>query len=330
MTASPLTPAPIRRRVAVLGGGRNDEHEVSLASAAAVAQALSARHDVTAVTIRRDGGWLVNGSPVTVAEGAEALASADVVFPALHGRNGEDGAAAGLLEFLGVTAVGSGVMAGAIAMDKHQTKLLAADLGIRTARGALLRRGEPQPAWSGPVVVKPLSAGSSQGVSLVRTPDALPGALAEAWEHEDTALVEELIVGREIDVAVLEQADGRLRCAPLLEIPRAAGTLFSHDAKYGGDPGFVIPAPLPPEVRAAVEEAARTMFRALGCRDLARVDFFLDDTGLVLNEVNTMPGLTEHSQLPAMVAAEGTPYADFLDQLLHSAWTRHAEAATTH
>lgn len=322
MTTTAAAPVPDRLRVAVLGGGRNDEHEVSRASATAVAQALSAHHDVTVVTLGRHGDWLLEGRVVSAAEGAGVLAAADVVFPALHGRNGEDGAAAGLLELLGVSYVGSGVIAGAVAMDKHQTKLLAEALGIRIARGRSYRRGDAAPDWSGPVVVKPLSAGSSQGVTLVDAPEKLSAALAEAWAHDDTALVEELIRGREIDVAVLEGADGSLRCAPILEIPRPVGTLFSHDAKYGGDPGFIIPAALSPAVRAAAEEAARAMFHALGCRDLARVDFFLDEKGLVFNEVNTMPGLTEHSQLPAMVAAEGTGYAAFLDGLVRAAWSR--------
>lgn len=306
-----------RPAVAVIAGGRNSEHDVSLASAAGVRRALADDHDVIDLRIGRDGSWTIGGQRrIGAAEAVAELVRAGVAFPALHGVNGEDGAIAGFLETIGVPYVGSGVVASALAMDKRATKLLAAGVGVRVAEDVsaddVRRRGRL------PVVVKPATGGSSHGVSLVRTVPAFEEAVAALAARGGAAevMIEEVIVGREIDVVVLEEADGTLSVAPALEIPRDPGSVFDADAKYGGDPGFLVPAPLTLEQLDTVSGAATTIFRALGCRGLARVDFFLDDRGFVFNEVNTMPGMTEHSQVPAMVGAAGMSYADLIRSLV--------------
>ncbi|MBO9523098.1 MAG: D-alanine--D-alanine ligase [Nocardioidaceae bacterium] len=303
-------------RIAVIGGGANCEHAVSLASAASVADALARRgHDVVRLTIDPDGWWLApDGSVLGLARSVEVLRSCEVAVPVVHGPRGEDGTLAALLDLAGVPYVGSGVRAGALAMDKWTTKLIAQALGIRTAPGVLLTA--PYHEFSGPVVVKPVAAGSSQGVSLVRTPDELTPALESAFALDSRVLVEEVVRGREIDIAVLgHQAERRV--SPPLEI--VAEGLFDYDAKYGGHADFRIPAVLAPADRKALEDAAVAMFDALGCSGVARVDFFLTEDGPVLNEVNTMPGFTEHSQVPRMFAADGLPYGDLLDLLVHAA-----------
>lgn len=308
----------MRTRVAVLGGGRSCEHDVSLASAAAVAAGLDPRHDVVRLTIGRDGTWRDGSRPVGLGAALEALRGCDVVFPVVHGPHGEDGTLAALCELAGVPYVGSGVRAGALAMDKWATKLVAAALGITTAPGRLVTAvTATQQTWTGPVVVKPVAAGSSIGVGLVAEPSALPPALATALALGDRALVEELVIGREIDVAVLRRADGAVVASPPLEI--VADGLFDFDAKYGGRADFRVPAVLDEVDAKALEEAAVTTYDALGCSGVARVDFFLTDTGPVLNEVNTVPGMTEHSQVPRMFAAAGLPYPDLLDELVRGA-----------
>nr|BFE73951.1 hypothetical protein GCM10020092_072520 [Actinoplanes digitatis] len=199
-------------------------------------------------------------------------------------------------------------------MDKWVTKLIAEEVGVRTAPGRLLTaRTAGGYAWSGPVVVKPVAAGSSLGVALVGAPDDLPGALAEALRHDDRVLVERVVEGREVDVAVLDGPGGRI-VSPALEI--VADGFFDYAAKYGGGTTFLVPARLDPAVGKALEAAAGAMFDALGCRGVARVDFFLTADGPVLNEVNTMPGFTEHSQVPRMFAATGMSYPDLLDRLI--------------
>jgi D-alanine-D-alanine ligase len=310
--------------VAVIAGGRNTEHDVSLASAAGIRRALSTDYDVLDVRIGRDGSWSIGGRrALGSAEAVAEIGRADVAFPALHGVNGEDGTLAGFLETIGVPYVGSGVVASALAMDKRATKLVAASVGARTARSYSLedvRRLRPFP-----VVVKPVAGGSSHGVTIAHSPAEVQSAVESAVGADgsvDGVLIEELIVGREIDVAVLEEADGALSVAPALEIPRAPGSVFDVDGKYGGDPGFLVPAPLTTDELSCVTDAARAIFRALGCRGLARVDFFLDDRGFVFNEVNTMPGMTEHSQVPAMVAAAGMSYEDFVCSLVEVARSR--------
>ncbi len=304
-------------RIAVIGGGANCEHTVSLASAASVCRALADRgHDVVALTIDPDGWWLdAAGAVIGLGRGVEVLRTCDVVVPVVHGPHGEDGTLAALCELASVPYVGSGVRAGALAMDKWATKLVAEAVGVATAAGIVLtRRTAAAYSFEGPVVVKPIAAGSSHGVSLVRRPEELGPALDAALALDDRVLVEEVVTGREIDVAVLGTRSGERLVSPALEI--VTDGLFDYDAKYGGTADFRIPALLAEADRKALEAAAVTMYDALGCGGVARIDFFLTEDGPVLNEVNTMPGFTEHSQVPRMFAADGLGYADLLEVLV--------------
>lgn len=334
MTTENATELRGRVRIAVIGGGQNSEHEVSLASAASVRAALDPDvYDVLALTIAPDGLWFRDGEGAAVAEPlgstpARALAAAtvllaecDVVFPALHGPHAEDGTLAALLDLAGVPYVGAGVRGGALAMDKWVTKLIATDLGLGVAPGSLVtaRTAAGVRPANFPAVVKPVAAGSSHGVGVARDVDELAGAIADALLHDDRVLVEEFVVGREIDVAVLERADGTLLAGPPLEIVVGEGTVFDTDQKYGGTARFLVPAPVEDAELKGLEQAALALFEALGCRGVARFDFFLTADGLVLNEVNTMPGMTAQSQVPKMFAAAGLPYPALLDELVRGA-----------
>lgn len=310
----------MRTRVAVIGGGQNGEHDVSLASAASVAAALDpAVYDVVRLTIGRDGTWRDRGlRPIGLSGAAQVLRGCDVVFPVVHGPRGEDGALAALCELAGLPYVGSGIRPGALAMDKWATKLVAGAVAIATAPGRLVTAATAaHQQWTHPVVVKPVAAGSSLGVSLVSEPAALRPALDAALAHDTRVLVEDVVAGREIDVAVLRCADGSLVAAPALEI--VGDGLFDYDAKYGGHADFRVPAALDEVDAKALEDAALAAYDALGCAGVARIDFFLTADGPVLNEVNTMPGMTEHSQVPRMFAAAGVAYPDLLDELVRGA-----------
>ncbi|MDF1605552.1 D-alanine--D-alanine ligase [Nocardioides sp. YIM 152315] len=310
----------MRTRVAVVGGGQNCEHDVSLASAAAVAAALDpAAYDVVPLTIGRDGIWRDRGlRPIGLSGAAQVLRGCDVVFPVVHGPRGEDGALAALCELAGLPYVGSGVRPGALAMDKWATKLVVQAIGIATAPGLLVTgTTAAHLLWSHPVVVKPVAAGSSLGVSLVSSPEALRPALDAALALDERVLVEDVVVGREIDVAVLRCADGTLVAAPALEI--VVDGLFDHGAKYGGHADFRVPARLDESEAKALEDAAVAAYDALGCSGVARIDFFLTGSGPVLIEVNTVPGMTEHSQVPRMFAAAGLSYPELLDELVRGA-----------
>jgi len=312
-------------RVAVIGGGRNCEHAVSLASAAAVAYALNhAGYDVVRLTIDHEGVWRDREDrPIGLAGAVHALRTCAVAVPVLHGPHGEDGTLAALCDLADVPWVGSPLRAGALAMDKWVTKLVAGALGIATAPGRLLTRGDAASyPFTRPVVVKPVAAGSSRGVSLVRDADRLAPALEEAFGLDDRVLVEDLVAGREVDVAVLGRPDGTRIVPPPLEIAVPAEGIFDYATKYDGSARFLIPAPLAGPERKELEQAAVTMFDALGCAGVARVDFFLTDDGPLLNEVNTMPGFTAQSQVPKMFAAAGTSYADLLDMLIRDASSR--------
>ncbi len=309
-----------RIRVAVIGGGANCEHDVSLASAAAVVEHLDpAAYEVVRLTIDRHGTWLDGGGrPVGLTGAACLLRRCAVVLPVVHGPRGEDGTLAALCELAEVPYVGSGVRAGALAMDKWATKLVADAVGVATAPGVLLRPATRAAyAWAHPVVVKPVAAGSSHGVSLVTDPGGLGPALDAAFALDDRVLVEDVVAGREIDVAVLARPDGSRTVSPALEI--VTDGLFGHEEKYGGGADFRLPAVLDEAERAALTAAALAVFDALGCAGVARTDFFLTADGLVLNEVNTVPGLTAQSQVPRMFAAAGMPYGDLLDLLVRDA-----------
>jgi len=306
----------VRTRIAVIGGGQNSEHEVSLASAAAVADALDpAAYDVVRLTIDQDGTW-----PGGLAEAVGLLQGCDVAIPVLHGPRGEDGTVAALCELAGVPYVGSGVGAGALAMDKWATKLVARRLGLGVAPDVLLTPATAAAyTFTHPVVVKPVAAGSSHGVTLVRTVEELPAALAAAFALDDRVLVEDVVVGREVDLAVLGRPDGSRVVAPALEI--VVDGVFDTATKYDGRADFRIPAVLSDSERTGLEAAAVAVFDALGCAGVARVDFFLTASGPVLNEVNTMPGFTEQSQVPKMFAAAGTSYPELLDLLVRDVLT---------
>ncbi|WP_235500568.1 ATP-grasp domain-containing protein [Leifsonia sp. Root227] len=311
------------RRVAVIGGGANDEHEVSLASAAAVTRAVEANGmDVVALTIDRSGRWHHgDGGPLPSAEAVALVVSCDVAFPVLHGVNGEDGAAAGLLTMIGVPFVGSPVRAGAIGMDKWVTKLVAQAVRVRTTPGVLVRSAADASSMDAvpPFVVKPTSGGSSNGVTVVRHPGELAAAIELACGSGDTALVESFVTGREVDIALFRDRAGVLRAGAALEIGVADGGVFDREQKYDGTASFTVPARLCPDEHAGVESAARALYDALGCAGVARFDFFVTETGVVLNEVNTTPGFTEQSQVPLMYAATGLGYEGLVRELIDAA-----------
>lgn len=315
-------PTSGRLRVAVIGGGTSGEHEVSLASAASARAALDpSRYQPIDFTIDRDGTWVVSGTACGVADAMTQLQRCDVALPLVHGAPGEDGSLSALCDFVGVPHTGPRLRGGALAMDKVATKALAAGLGIRVAAGEVIARGTQPSPWTGPVVVKPASAGSSLGVSLVDVPEKLSAACAAAAAHDSRVLIEEVLVGREIDVGVLRLSGGELVCGPPLEIvdDGFAGGVFGYADKYARHPDFRVPAALTAAETAALTDAALRMAAALESTGVIRVDFFLTEAGPVLNEVNTVPGFTDKSQVPLIFAAAGMPYPALLDALIAAA-----------
>lgn len=336
----PATGGSSRTRVAVVFGGISSEHEVSCSSGGAIIDALDPeRYDVVPVLISPDDVWTVGTTPdlqadhwSSIVESLRVLRTVDVVIPALHGTHGEDGTLQGLLTTLGIPFVGSGVLASAVGMDKAVAKNVFAAQGLAIADSVVLSGGGSTVAQQDrdrlglPVIVKPARAGSSQGVSRVDRWEDLEAAVAVARSFDPKVIVEEAIVGREVDVAVLEHPDGRLEAGPPLEITYAADqTVFSYDAKYRDDTTvFQIPALLSDEVTAHLQEVAITAFEALGCAGLLRVDFLLGDGTRppVVNEVNTFPGFTTHSQYPQIWAAAGVDYPHLVDILVETALRR--------
>jgi D-alanine-D-alanine ligase len=252
-------------------------------------------------------------------------AAVDVVFPVLHGRDGEDGTVQGLLELAGVPYVGNGVLASAACMDKEYTKLIARASGIPVGDEVVLteRReltAAEQEQLGLPVFVKPARGGSSIGITKVSDWNAVPAALDLAFDHDSKVLVEAMLHGVEVECGVLQYPDGTVHAShPSLLKGTEDGPegFYGFDTKYLDDIiSYEIPAPLPDGQADAVRRWAVETFRALGCEGLARVDFFVTEDGPVLNEPNTMPGFTPISMYPKMFEASGVAYPELLDILI--------------
>lgn len=244
----------------------------------------------------------------------------DVVLPVLHGRLGEDGAVQGLLELSGIPYAGCDVQSSALCMDKSLTYLVAAAAGVATPRHWVVTRDETVDPGEldGPVFVKPARSGSSYGVTKVSRADELAGALADARRYDAKVLVEEAVAGSEIGCAVLGNGSD-LFTGEVDHIALSHGFFRIHQEstpESGSENSTpVVPADIPAESRALVHETAKVVYRALGCSGLARVDLFLTPDGhVVLNEVNTMPGLTSYSRYPRMMAAAGLSLGDVIDR----------------
>jgi D-alanine-D-alanine ligase len=268
-----------------------------------------------------------------------SLGEVDVVFPLLHGPFGEDGTIQGMLELADIRYVGSGVFASAAGMDKHYMKVVFASAGLPVGPYTVITDAQWQRdkaaamdavgALTYPVFVKPARAGSSMGISKVSAPEGLEAAIEVARQHDRKVIVEQGIVGREIECAVLQGrgTDGP-RTSEVGEIVVESGgghEFYDFEAKYLDEQGVVLscPADLPDRISAEVRRLAAAAFDALGCEGLARVDCFYTESGDVLiNEINTMPGFTPHSMYPQMWAATGVSYPELIDELIQLALTR--------
>ena len=329
-----------RIRVALLAGGRSSEHEISLASARSVLEALDPeRYETTTIAIGRDGRWELEGPSNSLLQGpptetlpvladstpAAAIGSVDVVLPVLHGPFGEDGTVQGLLELADVPYVGAGVAASALCMDKDLFKAVLRDRGIPVARNATIRLGdEIENPFGYPVFVKPARLGSSVGISKAHDEAELETAVALARRHDEKVLVEEFVAGTEVECGVL----GNLRPAPIASVVGEIvphGEWYDYAAKYNIDGSdIIVPARIPDEIAARVQELAVDSFIATDCEGMARVDFFVREDGeVVVNELNTIPGFTATSVYARLFEASGIPYAELLDRLIQLALERH-------
>jgi D-alanine-D-alanine ligase len=322
-------------RVAVLRGGRSSEHEVSLASAeSASAGVAAAGHEVLPVLLERDGSWHgPDGAPLALAPGG-GLLGADVAFPVLHGPFGEDGTVQGLLELLDVPYVGAGVLASSLCMDKIVFKDVLAAAGVPQVAYLAVREarwrdapGEVRSELAAlglPVFVKPARLGSSVGIAKVRALDALDAALEGAFAHDGLVIVEAFSAGTEVECAVIGLFEAEAS-VPGEVVLLGGAEWYDYEAKYS--PGGVelrVPAAIPEAAVADVRRLAVETFLRVGCAGLARVDFFVEDGGRVLvNELNTLPGMTPTSAFPKLWEAAGVPWPEACERLLRIALERH-------
>ena len=343
--------------VCILFGGMSPEHEVSLRSAESVLNNIDhEKYNVFPVGITKDGQWILfkgsdysmlpAGSWMHCAGNCKAIISPvrgqglmcftdsglvqehiDVVFPVLHGENGEDGAMQGLMQMAGIAYVGPHVASSAVSMDKTLTKLVVDHAGVVQAAWQLVRREELgdrleqtvaslEARFAYPMFVKPAGTGSSVGVSKATDRVGLINALNAAAKFDKKILVEEFIHGREIEVAVLGNDSPMASICGEID---SGADFYDYEAKYVTDTSTAyIPARIPEAVQEVVREAAVKVYSAIGCQGLSRVDFFVtyEDNRVVFNEINTLPGFTSISMYPKLWGASGIPYSELIDRLL--------------
>lgn len=348
--------------LAVIFGGVSSEHEVSRMSVTSILENLSnERYEVHMVGITKEGRWLLYTGPVedilsgaweqgpvtpaflspdpsvhglvALRDGKAETIHVDVIFPALHGKNGEDGTIQGLFQLSGIPYVGCDTESSAICMDKAVTHSLLSSANIEQAHYLWFYadrfdaapdtiKNKIQARLDFPVFVKPSSAGSSVGVSKVERFEDLDQAIRKAAREDKKVVVEEGITGQEVEVAVLGNRD----CdASLVGEIGASAQFYDYDDKYiNGTSQLYIPARIPQEVSEKIRQTAVRAYRLLGCSGLARVDFFVTagDNRVILNEINTLPGFTSISMYPKLWMAMGLSYGELLDKLIELALQR--------
>lgn len=353
----------MKKSVAIVFGGQSCEHEVSLQSARNVINAIDRNnYYITLIGIDKKGRWLrfderdylhnaddpahiklsESGRLLSLQPGSDAaqfvevhtgleLPRVDVVFPLIHGSYGEDGSLQGLLRLLDIPCVGPDVLASAACMDKDVTKRLLRDAGIAVAPFVVLHRGESMDFASVsaqlglPLFVKPASQGSSVGVSKVTDEASYAAALKLAFDYDNKLLIEQGVMGREVECAVLgNHAPSVSVCGEVI----ANDEFYAYDTKYlnDGQARIAIPAELPAELGEAVRKVALQAYRVLGCAGLSRVDFFVTPAQeIIINEINTLPGFTSISMYPKLWQASGLSYPQLIDRLIELALERAAE-----
>jgi len=343
--------------VCVLFGGISPEHAVSLRSAEYVLNCLDPeKYNIFPVGITENGDWVLFGgtdysmlpggdwqshpdnrrAAISPVRGQGLLSFEgdcvvrewiDVVFPVLHGENGEDGSVQGLLQLAGIPYVGPHISASAVAMDKTLTKLVVDQAGVAQAAWKLVRNRELdtrmdavleelEAKFAYPMFVKPAGTGSSVGVSKAADREQLRAALLQAGTYDEKILVEEFICGREIEVAVMGNESPMASICGEID---SGAEFYDYDAKYITDTSVAyIPARIPEDVAEQVRDLAVKVYRAIGCQGLSRVDFFVTHEGdrVVFNEINTLPGFTSISMYPKLFAASGIPGGQLIDELL--------------
>ncbi len=336
------------KNIAILFGGYSSEYGVSLQSAYAVIRNLNReKYCPILIGISPDGDWYhYTGSlekilqdtwcnpqdcqPVTLSVSRSCPAilcgkqqiHIDAVFPVLHGKNGEDGTVQGLFSLAGVPVVGCSVLASALCMDKARAHALVAAEGIPVPKSIVLHRPDAQAqALSYPLFVKPVKSGSSYGITKVADETHLQAAIDLAFQYDDTVILEQAIGGFEVGCALI---GGLEPVAGAVDEITLSGGFFDFTEKYTLKTSAIhVPARICPEKAAEIQQTAKRVYRILGCTGFARVDFFLTPEGsVVFNEVNTIPGFTEHSRFPSMMRCAGISFTEVLERILQEALAR--------
>ncbi len=352
-----------KRKVGLVFGGKSTEHEVSLQSAKNILEAIDkTKYDVLLIGIDKQGKWHLNdashfllkaenpklielnktnkgvaivpgeyNNQLLSLENADSLGQLDVVFPILHGILGEDGSLQGMLRMANIPFVGSSVLGSSVSMDKDIAKRLLRDAGLKVAKSFTYTRAsrnninfeEIKRELGLPLFIKPANQGSSVGISKISTQEEFSMGTEKAFKYDHKILIEEAIVGREIECSILGNDE------PIASIPGeviSTGDFYSYEAKYIDENGAVleIPAKINSETVRTIQKTAIDAFKALNCEGFARVDVFLtENESVIINEINTIPGFTKISMYPKLWEVSGISYSKLIDKLIELAIERH-------
>ena len=316
-----------KKRIAVIFGGNSTEYEVSLQSAFAVLENINTdKFDIIPVGITRSGEWYYyTGKKEKISNNTWYFSIkwtlVDLVFPVLHGKNGEDGTLQGMFELAGIPVVGCDTLSSALCMDKDRAHKLVSLAGITVPKAVTFKRCNREKVWKEaekdfkyPLFVKPVRSGSSFGITKVTEKRELDAAVELAFEHDSEVIIEETVDGFEVGCAVLGIDELTVGRVDEIELSRG---FFDYTEKYTLKSSKIyMPARIDAEEEKRIQEAAVTIYRALGCSGFARVDMFYTPSGeIVFNEVNTIPGFTSHSRYPNMMKGIGLSFAQMLDKL---------------
>lgn len=315
-----------KKRVALIYGGPSAEYDVSLKTATAVRDNLDPEsYDVQDVHISKDGWWHLDDRKLSEADALKALQDVDVAFLAVHGSFGEDGTLQQILADHNIAFTGSEAQASHTAMDKDLAGKAFEKAGLRVPKSIVVTDETSAASQSEdlslPFVVKPVSQGSSIGITIVKNREQLAAALKLAFAHDTQVMLQEFISGREVSCGVLEDAEGTIVALPPTEMIATNGAdFFDYDAKYTPGSGQEITPPdLPDEVIKQIQEIASVAHQCLGCRGYSRTDTIVRDDEIFVIEINTLPGLTSASILPQQAAAAGISFPELLDKIIASA-----------
>ena len=315
------------KKVLLLYGGNSSEHDISIISAKSIIKNIDInKFDITPILISKENEWFLScknnlkKKEKKINNIIDFVKSFDVIFPITHGNNGEDGKLQGMLDLFNINYVGSSCFSSACGMDKEISKIIFNDINIKQVPYITINKNdnleEIKKDFTYPVIIKPANGGSSIGISKANNDKELKKAIKEAFKYDSKIIIEKFIKARELEVAVMEN-NNELIISSVGEII-SCNSFYDYKAKYKKKSELIIPANININIVNQIKDIAKKIFYKFNLKDYSRIDFFLEDDNLYINEINTIPGFTEISMFPKLIVNMGYKYSDIISILLNN------------